>query len=186
VKRTYTSGEAARICDLSLSTIKRWIKRGALRIYRTPGGDIRIPHEHLRDFMREYDIPTHRLEPEEPRILVALAAGARRRTLLRELYAVAPQARVEFAENELDLGFALGRFRPWVLLLPGARASAAACTAIRDRLAPEPVRIGAVGPPAESETGPGGADLALEETDPGAAALFFENLVGATLERRSA
>ncbi|MFW5857058.1 MAG: MerR family transcriptional regulator [Planctomycetota bacterium] len=145
MKNAYTTGEAARICGLSLSTIKRWIKRGALRVYRTPGGDIRIPPDQLRDFMREYDIPLHRLEQEEPRVLLATADRRCRGHLVASIEEQFPVCRVQVAAGEMDLGFQLGAFRPWVVVLDAdadAAESLAGCARIRRFLAPEPVRIG--------------------------------------------
>jgi excisionase family DNA binding protein len=148
VKQAYTTGEAARICGLSLSTIKRWIKRGALRVYRTPGGDIRIPPDQLRDFMREYDIPLCRLDQEEPRVLVATEDRRRRGLLVTSIEEQFPACRVQVAASEMDLGFQLGSFRPWAVVLDtpaSAEAGLEACGRIRRFLAPEPVRIGMCG-----------------------------------------
>ncbi|MBN1257942.1 MAG: helix-turn-helix domain-containing protein [Planctomycetes bacterium] len=147
MKSTYTSGEAANICGLSLSTVKRWIKRGALQVYHTPGGDIRIPHEQLREFMCKYDIPLHHLEDDEPRVLINVADRKLRRSLLLCIEEEFPHCKVETVEGEMDLGFHLGNFRPWVLILAQQDNNAdllKTCTRVRDLLAPETVRIGVV------------------------------------------
>jgi len=46
-----TTSEAARHLGVSLSTIRRWSDAGALRGYRTPGGQRRFSVEQLDDFM---------------------------------------------------------------------------------------------------------------------------------------
>jgi len=184
-KRAYTSGEAARLCGLSLSTLKRWIRRGALRTYRTPGGDIRVPHEHLRDFMREFDLPVHRLTEDEPRVLLRVSDAGLRRTLMREIRAQVPHAVLEAAEADLDLGFSLASFQPWVVILeakPDAQALVPVCQRIQRFLAPAPVRIGAVNAQAGAGGCDGGPDLALEEQpDSEEVRLFVDQLVGAVL-----
>lgn len=144
--RIYTSGEAARLCALSLTTIKRWIKQGALRAYRTPGGDIRISEDQLREFMREYDIPMQRLDEEVVTLLVATESRVLRRGIVEFVDESVPDCRIEIAEDELDLGFRLGAFRPRVVVMDGAgERTAGRCGRIRSLLAPQPVRIAVVG-----------------------------------------
>jgi excisionase family DNA binding protein len=150
MKRAYTSGEAAQLCGLSLSTVKRWIRRGALRAYRTPGGDLRIPAEQLHDFMREYDIPLAPEADESPRVLVAVPDRAWRRRVCEELDEQFPAWSVEVAADAVDYGFRLGRFSPWAVVLQECApfgAAAALCQQTRELLAPKAVRIGLIGPP---------------------------------------
>jgi excisionase family DNA binding protein len=47
-----TTSEAARHLGVSLSTIRRWSDAGALRGYRTPGGQRRFSVQQLDDFMQ--------------------------------------------------------------------------------------------------------------------------------------
>jgi len=71
---TFTTGQAAKICGVSIMTLKRWLAKGEMAGYRLPGsGDWRITRDELRRFMERNDMPVERLEAGEPkrRILVA-------------------------------------------------------------------------------------------------------------------
>jgi len=61
VAKTYTTYQAAKICDIHLTTVVNWMKHGGLKGYATPGGHRRIKKEDLISFMKEKGIPL----PEE-------------------------------------------------------------------------------------------------------------------------
>jgi excisionase family DNA binding protein len=57
-KSAYTTGEAARICNLSQTTIIRLFDAGTLKGYRVPGSRFRrITHEELERFLVEHALP---------------------------------------------------------------------------------------------------------------------------------
>lgn len=69
--KVYTSGDVAKICGVSPDTVSRWFDMGHIEGYRLgPGGDRRIPHQGLRDFMIKHGIPLDRLDAERQCILV--------------------------------------------------------------------------------------------------------------------
>ena len=69
--KVYTSGDVAKICGVSPDTVSRWFDMGHIEGYRLgPGGDRRIPHQGLRDFMIKHGIPLDRLDSERQCILV--------------------------------------------------------------------------------------------------------------------
>lgn len=146
---SYTSGQAAGICGLAVSTIKRWIGKGALKVFRTPGGDVRILHEHLFDFMREYNIPTHRIELSSE---ITLAVDFRNETLWDqlsvELHTRHPQISVVPASDDLSFGYLLGKFQPTMVIFEavGKGLDMKRCRQIRSFLSPAPIRIAAVNP----------------------------------------
>jgi excisionase family DNA binding protein len=58
IKSAYTTGEAARICNLSQTTIIRLFDAGTLKGYRVPGSRFRrITHEELERFLVEHALP---------------------------------------------------------------------------------------------------------------------------------
>src|ERR1043166_2372948 len=58
-KSIYTTGEAARICQLSVQTIIRCVDTGRLKGFRAPGSRWRsIRREDLLEFMRAHGLPT--------------------------------------------------------------------------------------------------------------------------------
>jgi excisionase family DNA binding protein len=53
-----TASQAARALGVSVSTVRRWSDSGALRGYRTPGGQRRFSREQIEAFVAS-------LEPEQ-------------------------------------------------------------------------------------------------------------------------
>lgn len=71
MKTVYTTGEAAKLCNLSLQTIIRCFDSGKLHGYRVPGSRFRrIPRESLLEFMRAYGLPTEALEGPKRKLLI--------------------------------------------------------------------------------------------------------------------
>lgn len=59
-KDFFTTGQAAKICKISITTINKCAKKGRLIITRTPNSKSRHPHRritpaNLLQFMRDYD-----------------------------------------------------------------------------------------------------------------------------------
>lgn len=70
-KAVYTTGEVARICNISQQTVIRCFDNGRLRGFRVPGSRFRrIPREQLIQFMRQNGIPLDQLERTKKRVLV--------------------------------------------------------------------------------------------------------------------
>ena len=54
-ERFYTTAELARICGVSISTIKRWTDSGLLRCVRTPGGHRKFRLQDVAEAARQLD-----------------------------------------------------------------------------------------------------------------------------------
>jgi two-component system OmpR family response regulator len=66
MKRIFTTGEAAEICNISQQTIIRCFDAGRLDGFRIPGSRFRrIPRENLIKFMRDNGIPLDNLNSEK-------------------------------------------------------------------------------------------------------------------------
>jgi two-component system OmpR family response regulator len=66
MKRLFTTGEAAEICNISQQTIIRCFDAGRLDGFRIPGSRFRrIPRENLIKFMRDNGIPLDNLNSEK-------------------------------------------------------------------------------------------------------------------------
>ena len=71
VKKLYTTGEVAKICNLSQQTIIRCFDAGRVEGFRIPGSKFRrIPHESLIKFMQSNDIPIDTLHSGKKKILI--------------------------------------------------------------------------------------------------------------------
>lgn len=69
-KEVFTTGEAAKVCQLSQQTIIRCFDKGDLKGFRVPGSRFRrIPRDNLIAFMKAYDIPLDPLQETCRRVL---------------------------------------------------------------------------------------------------------------------
>lgn len=56
--KTLTTGEIAKLCDVNLRTVIRWIERGALKGFKLPGrGNNRVQEEDFIVFLKEHGMP---------------------------------------------------------------------------------------------------------------------------------
>lgn len=70
-KAVFTTGEVARVCNISQQTVIRCFDTGRLQGFRVPGSRFRrIPREQLLLFMRENGIPLGNLDRTIKRVLV--------------------------------------------------------------------------------------------------------------------
>ncbi len=118
-RAVFTTGEAARLCNVTIGTVIRWFDTGELKGYKIPGSrDRRIPRDELIAFMRMHGIPLGELEEargkkrllivdDEPGIVATLAA------FFRSL----PLFEVETAGNGYAAGALTVAFRPDVLII---------------------------------------------------------------------
>jgi len=182
--RWYTSTEAAAICGLAPATIRRWIRGGRLQAHRTPGGNIRILHEHLVEFMRQFGIPGDLggetrgagflLHTEHARTRAALLAALDRR---------GGDLRVIPVDSHAALWYLLGRTRPRFVVTEASLATQGIerCEQIRACLAPQVARIGlCVNESGVLNDGAGAGPevVARPDTEADWAAAFLSRLLG--------
>ena len=144
MNHSYTSGQAARLCGLGISTIKRWVKRGALNAYRTPGGDLRIRRDHLLDFMREFEIPMHHLVGEgEVREVLVCVDEPGIADLLNQVLTGQDNIRTKCIVNEMDFGCYLVSNKPGYVILQSRnqQEDMHRINVIRAAVNPSPVRV---------------------------------------------
>lgn len=56
--KSYSTGEIAKFCGVTLRTVIRWIERGSLNAYKLPGrGNNRVTEQELINFLNEYEMP---------------------------------------------------------------------------------------------------------------------------------
>ncbi|UCE02872.1 MAG: helix-turn-helix domain-containing protein [Candidatus Latescibacterota bacterium] len=64
--RFYSTTELARICGVSISTIKRWTDSGVLRCVRTPGGHRKFRLQDVAEAARRFGMPMATADCEQP------------------------------------------------------------------------------------------------------------------------
>ena len=111
---SYTTGEIARLCQVTKRTVIQWIDGGKLKGYRIPGSrHRRVSAESLREFTKHHGIPSYEgpvrrrvLVVDDDRDLVELLHDA-----LRDRYDVVS------AGTALEAASRLPVFQPDVILL---------------------------------------------------------------------
>lgn len=117
----YTTQQIAKMLGVSIPTVVNWVKQGRLDAHKTPGGHRRIGREALERFADVYAYPLPGATAEaqgsgSQRILVV--DGERDfGEMVGEYLQLRGGYEVRTAEDPLDVGFFLGRFRPHLVLL---------------------------------------------------------------------
>lgn len=57
MEKPLTTGDIARICQVSQATVLNWIRDRGLRAYTTPGGHYRVLPSDLQAFAARYRMP---------------------------------------------------------------------------------------------------------------------------------
>ena len=57
--RFFTTGDVAHYCQVSRSSVFRWVRAGKLYAFTTPGGHHRIPQREFKSFLAQYGIPIY-------------------------------------------------------------------------------------------------------------------------------
>jgi len=116
-KMVYTTGEVARICNLSQQTVIRCFDRGEVGGYRVPGSRFRrIPREQLIRFMRANNMPLDRLLGGKRRVLV-VDDNVQIIEMLQELLVKDGPFDVRSAVTGYEAGLLTRSFNPDILLL---------------------------------------------------------------------
>ena len=113
-RQSYTTGDVARLCQVTKRTVIKWIDSGKLRGYTIPGSKHRrVSADALRRFLRDHKMPDY--------------AGAPRRRILivdddRDLLELLQDAfrdryDVDVASTALEAASRLPVFQPDVILL---------------------------------------------------------------------
>jgi len=113
-----TTGEAARVLDVGLNTIKRWIASGALQGVQTPGGHWRIPERALEHLMQTQGIVIPEQDKENPVRILIVDDEPHVCTLLKAILQDAEfLSDVKCAHDGYTGLIQIGSWRPDILLL---------------------------------------------------------------------
>lgn len=116
-KAVYTTGDAAKICNLSQQTIIRCFDNGQLKGFRVPGSKFRrVPHKSLVAFMKENDIPLGNLAGDKIRVLV-VDDDPEIITLFVEVLNSDGRFEIATAQTGYDAGLITHQFHPNVIIL---------------------------------------------------------------------
>ena len=138
-----TTRQAASHCRVSIPTLRRWIRAGALGAHLTPGGHRRIDLHEFQRFLRAQGRPAYPAAPE-PRIRILLVDDEPLVVeMLNDLLTDGPFA-IETATDGYEALVKVGTFRPALIILDVVLAGLdgiEACRCLRRMAETKDVRI---------------------------------------------
>ncbi len=113
-----TTGDVAGLCHVSHVTVFRWIKRGLLRAYSTPGGHYRVQKPDFLEFLREQRMPVpETIVNTKWRILVVDDDRTVLEMLSRALSSSPSRYSVDLALNGYEACIKIGDKKPDLIIL---------------------------------------------------------------------
>ncbi len=117
MKTVFTTGEAAKVCNVSQQTIIRCFDSGQLKGFRVPGSRFRrIPRDVLYRFMKDNGIPTDALESGRRRALI-VDDDEELVELIRDVFDADGRFDVRVANNGFDAGMMVKEYKPDIIVL---------------------------------------------------------------------
>jgi excisionase family DNA binding protein len=118
--RFLTTGQLAASCQVTIPTVKRWIREGHLSAFQTAGGHFRVTEDEFRRFQDAHHMPTGRPGVPDvealPRILIVDDDASLLDTLWEALTWEA-RYKVEVAQDGYEGLIKVGSFAPRLLIL---------------------------------------------------------------------
>jgi excisionase family DNA binding protein len=112
-----TTGAVAAACQVTIPTVKRWIREGHLAAFRTVGGHYRITGEAFDRFRLARHIPVVDAAPEESRRVLIIDDDPQTLATLADGLTWVGRYKVEVAQDGYEGLIKVGGFRPEVLVL---------------------------------------------------------------------
>lgn len=118
MKKVFTTGQVAKICQVAPRTVSKWFDSGKLRGYRIPGSqDRRIPRENLIRFLKDNNMPLGILEEEELHKILIIGAEDVFVERMQELLPESDDFKYEFAASGFEAGIKAQSFHPDTIII---------------------------------------------------------------------
>jgi excisionase family DNA binding protein len=118
---SYSSIDLAKILGVHRVTVTNWIKKGALKAARTPGGRYKVTKQDLRDFLREQGMPIPDfLQTDTKKRVVAVDDDDNILDLLKNYFATGDMPymyQLKTFNNPLNAALNIGDSKPDLVLL---------------------------------------------------------------------
>jgi excisionase family DNA binding protein len=118
MKKVFTTGQVAKICQVAPRTVSKWFDSGRLRGYRIPGSqDRRIPREALIRFLKENQMPLGILEEEGYHKILIVGADKFFIDRVQELLPDDEDFKYEVANSGYEAGMQVQSFHPDTIII---------------------------------------------------------------------
>ncbi len=117
-EKFYTTTEAAKLVNLSTSTLFRAIRNKNIKAFSTPGGHFRITRQALEEFSKVNEIPLLDLAQDRPKVLLIDSIQSDLHYMTR-LLEKGFECEVKTAVSGFEAGYLLQSFHP-VLVIANA------------------------------------------------------------------
>ena len=118
MKKVFTTGQVAKICQVAPRTVSKWFDSGKLRGYRIPGSqDRRIPRDQLIRFLKENNMPLGALEEEGWHKILVVGAEPLFLERLKELLPEDDDYKYEVAHSGFEAGTQASAFHPDTIVI---------------------------------------------------------------------
>lgn len=116
-KQVFTTGEAARVCNVSQQTIIRCFDSGRLNGFKVPGSRFRrIPRAELIRFMQQNNMDMGRLQAGSIQVLV-VGLGADDTDSVIQAHSAGHNIQIHHADDAWTAGYIAHKVRPGLILL---------------------------------------------------------------------
>ena len=116
-KPVFTTGEAARVCNVSQQTIIRCFDSGRLQGFKVPGSRFRrIPRAELIRFMQQNNMDMARLEASPIQVLVVGLSSEEVDSVI-QTHAGGKEIQIQHADDVWTAGFLAHQCNPGLILL---------------------------------------------------------------------
>lgn len=150
IPRPLTTSDVARYCHVSRFTVSKWIRKGKLEAYQTPGGHYRVPLSDFRAFLKRYKMPIEDdllvTVPGHTRVLVMTDEDDVNRFIERALSRDSAPIRVASAGHEYGTGCQVMAFHPDLVIvdLDTSKISSSVCQRIKEGPASGHIKVLAI------------------------------------------
>lgn len=118
-RKSLSTGDIARYCQVTPATVVNWIKAGKLDVYTTPGGQYRMDVNEFVKFLQENRLPIpEELQPSNERRVLLIDNDPE--VLERATQSIAqqlPSIILEESDNGFDGLIKMGSFKPHATVL---------------------------------------------------------------------
>jgi excisionase family DNA binding protein len=117
--RLLTTGQVASYCDVSTNAVKKWIRNGRLKAFRTPGGHFRIESEQFKEFLVRHNMPIYQdfFGAAQKKVLVVDDDAQVRSTIVEILEAMGRPLEIDQATDGYEALLKAGDTKPDLLIL---------------------------------------------------------------------